>query len=196
MLDPSTTTRSLQLSNRAGHGTLIAMILTIGLVSGCRQELNRSYTLYGEASLSALESAPDLTPPTGEPSVTHGHDRRHWPLTNLTVPARQVEHHPSYVFLVQCADETARQRGEAPTVASALETEPRSLVHVGETIVDLGQAALLPITIPVQKIALRRLLWTVERGPSSPTAHAAASPDLDDPARWWTVDPDAAEGNP
>ncbi len=137
--------------------------------TGCGQRLNTSVGLDG-VDLPALGGA-EQSSVSDTPSVTRGHDRSHWPLITVQVPRRQIEHHPQYVRDLALTDQTARQRGEAPTIETVLETEENALVHLVEGGLDLLQAGGVVIIAPFETIFRGRHPWRIERPTRSTDVH-------------------------
>ena len=54
-----------------------------------------------------------------DPSIT-GIDRSNWSRTDIVVPVDGIAHNPTYRWLDQHPDHTARLRGQYPTAESAL----------------------------------------------------------------------------
>ncbi len=154
------TTRRQQL-NRHSMTAIAGLSLLITTLTGCGLRLNQSAGLDG-VELPALDG-PEQSFVNDTPSVTQGHDRSHWPRITVQVPRRQTEHHPQYVRTIAFTDQTARQRGEAPTIDTVLETEENAPVHLAEGAVDLLQAGGVLIFAPIEMIVRGRHPWRIER---------------------------------
>lgn len=112
---------------------IAALALAAGLLalSGCAKPANDRLRLGACEVLPAFQTHPHALPPAG-PSVT-GLDRSGWAPIAYAVPVHGTAHQPTYAPSHFELDTLPRQRGEFPTVESALD--------LGEP--DLGQEASL-----------------------------------------------------
>ncbi|MHC4108704.1 MAG: hypothetical protein ACYSTY_11520 [Planctomycetota bacterium] len=160
------------------------------LAAGCAGPLNDQIGLSAAEPLPALSAEPAREAPSAEPSL-HGLDRSHWPTIKVTVPGGQVEHWPAYTRNIYLSDTTARQRGEFPTVDSALEGGASVLDQGLESDLNLLVALLQIPWFPVEVIGGR---WPgqLEHSPSEP--YARASPERqEDLYRWIDAPADGPE---
>ncbi|TVQ51292.1 MAG: hypothetical protein EA377_12885 [Phycisphaerales bacterium] len=139
----------------------VGIALLMPALAGCGLRLNTSAGLDG-VDLPALVGA-EQSFVSDTPSVTQGHDRSHWPRITVQVRRRQIEHHPQYVRDVTWTDQTARQRSEAPTIDTVLETEENEPVHLAEGAVDLLLSGGVLIFAPIEMIVRGRHPWRIER---------------------------------
>lgn len=103
---------------------LLASVLGAGAgLSGCTSADNDRFRFGGDDMLPAYRTLSETTPdPT--PSVT-GLDRSHWEPVTLTAPVHGTAHRPTYAPSAFDLDSMPRQRGEYPTVESALDLGER-----------------------------------------------------------------------
>ncbi len=152
--------------------------LALAALAGCSNgEFNTESTLGGVVQAEAFDSQQRSWLPGASgtnpdaPSVrTDSLSREHWGEYAYTVPVSGVTHYPTYATRLHYTDQFARQRGEFPTVDSALDTSAKDsrLVQVAEGLVwpvwagiDLG---LLPVR------AFTNPPWQAVASPKSPPA--------------------------
>ena len=159
------------------------------LAAGCAGPLNDQIGLTGAESLPALSADPARDAPSVEPSLD-GLDRSHWPTTVVTVPLGQVEHWPTYTRNIYLGDTTARQRGEFPSVDSALEGDSGSQQRL-ESGLNLLVAYLQIAWWPVELMGGR---WPgqLEHSPAEPYGRAGPE-NQEDLRRWIDVPADEPE---
>lgn len=144
-------------------------------VENSRLELGNDLLLPAVAPADATPPPPPASDPTTLTSLT----RDNWTPTEFRVPRDGVETAPTYRPLFTYPTETARQRGEFPTVLTALEgagdeTNNRQLRGIlgshGRAVVDA--AILLPRMIAVRSpwYSMESPRVDYERWPSGPTA--------------------------
>ncbi len=148
-----------------------AAALTLMAVSGCMNDTN---TLIGagENPLPALVSqSPSVTESPQQPSVT-GLDRNNWPLVTIAVPRGQVETRTNYLTSLHLSKGVARDTGEYPTTASALE---------GRSTNDslFVEALIQPFWVPVMLVAapVQRFSGAVPAETHGPTANFQLTPN-------------------
>ncbi len=115
------------LKNYAGR--IGAAVGVIGAV-GCMAPSETSPRLGGVAALPAIEDAPDPAPPlSDEPSLT-SIDRSGWDEKPVLAPVDNRYLFPGVSLRPDYSEALARQRGDYPTVDSAVELSgPESAAH-------------------------------------------------------------------
>ncbi len=140
------------------------------------------------AALPGLSPAKLREAPAPVPSL-RGLDRRHFPVIEVVVPGREVEHWPTYVAGVEVAGTAPRQRGAYPTASSALDLGGPAGDQLLEAGLGIPAAALELLGLPWEVLVETRLPWRVERSPSA--AYARRPPTTPGSAwRWITPVPD------
>jgi hypothetical protein len=109
--------------------TTVRLVVLGGLSLGGCAELNSDMSLGNGQTVEAISA--DRTPPPYPPLSKSGNDspslqagtmgRSHWAIRRVVVPVSGVEHRPIYATGPTYADETARERGEFPSIYSALQ---------------------------------------------------------------------------
>jgi hypothetical protein len=119
-----------------GDGLCVAVLV---LASGCNGPLNESAGLRGVEALPFLEmetaSILNDSPSLNDPS------RKSWPTVTVQVPIHQTQNERKYRKSPVLVDDLARQRGDYPTVASALRNEPMGAGHWAEAAVEYTSPA-------------------------------------------------------
>ena len=139
------------------------------------------------ASLPGLSSENVREAPSPLPSL-RGLDRRHFPVIEVAVPGREVEHWPTYVAGVEVAGTAPRQRGAYPTASSALDLGGPAGDQLLEAGLGIPAAALELLGLPWEVLVKSRLPWQVERSPGTLYARRPpATPGV--PWRWITPVP-------
>lgn len=161
---------------------LLAMPLLLG---GCRLHLNQQTGFLDGPTLPALDEAPESSI-SDAPSVTNGHDRRHWQTQRVIVPVNQTEYHPHYAGAIVLGDAVARQRSEYPTADTVLEIEPLGPANAVEGPINVVYAGALFVIAPIEMVFKGRLPWTVERGVQQPLERRPLL-EVDDLSRWYVI---------
>lgn len=94
---------------------------------------------------------PDLVAPSSEGSrdSTNALNRDQWSTTTVYIPVDGTAHRPTYNSNRRPTQVTARQRGEYPTIQTALELEEDSIdAQIAEAPIALGRAVIDAVSIP------------------------------------------------
>ena len=158
--------------------------------AGCTSPNNQIGPGRG-VSLPGLSPARLREPPAPGPSL-RGLDRRHFPLLEVVVPGREVEHWPTYVAAVEVAGTSPRQRGVFPTASSALDVGGSPAHQLLENDSGIAGAVVGLLGLPWEILVETRLPWQVERSPSA--AYARRPPAAAGvPWRWIVPPPPVGE---
>lgn len=108
--------------------------------AGCARQENERLTLGHDVRLPVFDPSRPHSVSAG-PSIS-SLDRSHWERSVFLVPVHGVAHTPTYAPATAILDNTARQRGEFPTAAGALELrEPRT----GQEVLQAGASHALAV---------------------------------------------------
>ncbi len=177
-------------------------MLGAGLLSACVDSNSRT-TIGQTITLPALEPSrpiPEEYPQDG-PSLA-GLDRSNWGAMTFLVPVDGTHHRPTYADALFLTDVTRRQRGEYPTIESALDLDgseqgtTASHQRFAEGFIVPARAMLDAVTIPVRLIGEPQTWEMVSPRDSyerQPTNRALLfPPPLPDPVRPETALGDAS----
>lgn len=179
--------RDILISMRFLHPAALLFLLTACAVgSGCTPHLNRTDGLQ-RATLPALDPAA-ASFVDDQPSITAGFDRSHWQRMTVTVPVKQVEHHPTYTHELLLEPTTRRAAGRFPTVESALEIEERTFDRSLESPLNIVGAGVLIVFTPFDMVFNTRWPHTVERGSSDAFERITETESHDRLKRWLDLD--------
>lgn len=148
-------------SNARSHGCLLARagVLAAGFMLGAcnTPSYNRELTLGNRVELEAVTAgvprgSPVATPERPDkPSLARDVLARDWQARRFLVPIDGVTHRPTYTELQREVAMTARDRGEFPTVDSALDTSVKGgyAAQLGQAVTSVGRApaeiAMMPV---------------------------------------------------
>jgi hypothetical protein len=92
------------------------------LLAGCSSPLNQGRLIGGEVALDSVTPEVERGEREWQAISVVSLDRSNWAQMRFAVPLDAVEHQPTYTQQPYLLCETARQRGEYPSVATALDT--------------------------------------------------------------------------
>jgi hypothetical protein len=154
-------------------GLFVLAALVIFPQHGCSNPLNSTVPVT-----EPLEPRERGTSPLAD-----DHTRLGWERVPVRPAAGAVEHQPTYTSRMSLATETPRQRGEYPTIESAIGDSAQSDGVVAEGLVMPLRGAFLILAAPI-RMAGGEWPWSVA---SSRAAGYAREPHRADSDRWLGI---------
>ena len=145
----------------------------------------------GEERLPLYRDNPSSGITALTPSLNGTHDRSHWSTVAIDIPMDEVRSPPNIDWEFFAALDTPRDRGEFPTVDSAITSAPVTGDHVLETVnvfTAWGSIILTPIVMWIPPP------WDVQRNPGWTYEHVARQTAFDGSA--WVSEPVEAPYTP
>ena len=161
--------------------------IAAGLAGGCVTPQNDRMTVgqsYRPEALSTPRppSEPSPSDQVVKPSVT-GVSRAEWQATQVVVPVDGTVHPPTYAKRLRDTDKTRRQRGQSPTVVSALE-----LSNGSEEQQDWEALGNVGLAVTDVFLILPRMIF-------DPPSRLRVSPEVGYERYWrperWEAEPDS-----